>query len=267
MDVFSWFRQKRQGIRPASQDDLRVPLEVAPTFGLVVYCRLEGAGATLPDKSVLLHDAADWVGLHTEEPLRSGILDFLQQDLVNLFLHDRAEMPEPPDEILRAYNPGETEERRFRNATHAIVIGSPDLLVAPRIGLWSVIATARGIAGALPGGVIVDPEFPRLLPLEQMNEDLPSDGAIRVPDHILIPYSSDARTGLLWITTKGMARFGLPEIEVRGAPPNLAASMMPVMNGLAHSDWSTRLCASSATATTSVRRPIRCQCARSFASE
>jgi len=232
VDVFSWFRQKRQGIRPAPFDEIRIPLEATPTFGLVVYCRLEN-GHSAPDSEELLRYGADWAEAHIAEPMRTGIQEFLRQDLINLFIHDRAEMPEPPDDILRAYNPGETEERRFRNANHAFVIGSPDLLTAPRIGMWSVIAAARGIAAALPGGVIVDPEFPRLLPLEQLAEDLPVDGEIRVPDHILIPYYSDSRTGLLSITTKGMARFGLPDIEVRNAPPNLAGSLMPVLNGLA----------------------------------
>ena len=231
MDVFSWFRQKRHGIRPVPFDEIAIPLEPTPAFGLVVYCQLE-SGAR-PSDAELVRYAEQWTQAHTIEPLRSGILDFLRRDLMNFFVHDRSVMPEPPDDVLRAYNPGETEERRFRNATHALVIGAPDLLIPPRIGLWSVIAAARGIAAALPSATIVDPEFPRLLPLAQLSQDLPEDGVIRVTDHILIPYSSDAATGLLWITTKGMARFGLPDIEIHDAPPNLAGSLMPVMNGLA----------------------------------
>jgi uncharacterized protein YegJ (DUF2314 family) len=231
LDVFSWFRQKRQGIRPVPHGEILIPVEATPTFGLVVYGNL-GTNPP-PDEDELLGYGRRWAEAHATEPLRSGIIDFVDQGLINLFIHDRAGMPEPPDDVLRAYNPGETEERRFRNAANAIVIGSPDLLVAPRIGLWSVMAVARGIASQIQGGVIVDPEFPRLLSLDSLGEDLPEDGVVYVADHILIPYSSDAKTGLLWITTKGMARFGLPEIEIHDAPPNLAGSLMPVLNGLA----------------------------------
>jgi uncharacterized protein YegJ (DUF2314 family) len=232
MDAYSWFRQKRQGIRPVVEAEVHIPVTAAPTVGYVVYFRAD-ADEPRPTEDELSRIALRWIGDHTEDPLRSTLEAFLQQGLLSLLVHDRDSIPEPPDELLRAYNPGETEERRFRNATHAILVGSPDLLVPPRIGLWAVLAASRALAAFLPGGALVDPLFPRLLPLEGVNADLPPDGHVRLVDHILIPYSLDADTGLAWITTKGMDRFGLPELEIRDVPPNLVNGLMPVMNGLA----------------------------------
>jgi uncharacterized protein YegJ (DUF2314 family) len=49
----------------------------------------------------------------------------------------------------------------------------------------------------------------------------------------VIPQSVDER-GVSWITTKGLAKFGLPELQMKGAPPNLTQSLWPIVNGTAH---------------------------------
>jgi uncharacterized protein YegJ (DUF2314 family) len=231
LNVSSWFRQKRQGIRPVPPNEVYIPLEPMPTTGLMVYFRPEGEVLSDPDDLFPLIE--DWIVRHAGETLGSGIHAFCEQGMLSLEVHSRDDFPPPPDALLRAYGPGENEERRYRNATHLLLVSATDLLLPPRIGLWSVMAVARALAEAMPGGVLLDPEFPRLLGNESIEQDLPSDGMVRVLDHILIPYSQDKRTGLNWMTTRGMNRFGLPDLELRNVPPHLVQNLMPVLNGVA----------------------------------
>jgi uncharacterized protein YegJ (DUF2314 family) len=106
-----------------------------------------------------------------------------------------------------------------------------DLLGPPHFGFWATLAAARALAEAA-NGVILDADFPRLLSLDSFTEDLPADGRICITDHIMVPRSIDNR-GLMWMTTKGAAKFGLPELEIRDAPPHLADELGYVINGTA----------------------------------
>ena len=256
MDVFSWFRQKRQGPRRSadSNDDnahgnargagsraaraseapreIVIPFDAAPTVGFAVYFYHEGDADSLPSVEFCQRAVETWVQNNAREPLREALLDFLRESSLTYLLQERGgAFPDPPDDMIRAYNPGENEERRYRNATHVFFVGATDLASPPRAGFWAVTAAARALAESLSGGVVVDPEFPRLLPLE--DTEFPAGGEIRMVQHIVLPYSHEARTGLLWMTSKGMGRFGLPDLEIRDVPPNLAQNLMPVLNGMA----------------------------------
>ncbi|GAB4464785.1 MAG: hypothetical protein OHK0029_34960 [Armatimonadaceae bacterium] len=235
MDTFSWFRQRRQSppgrpLSPASE--IRIPLMPSPSVSQMVFCRF-GSESEIPNEREAETAVENWIMEHSTEPLRAAVLAFFRQGNLGMELHDRGAIPEPPVPLLRAFAPGETEERRFRDATHVVLIEASDLLLSPRVGLWTAIAAARALTEFLPGAVLLDPEFPRLMPLEMAQENLPENGYLRLVDHILIPYSQDSETGQMWMTTRGMARFGLPDLELHGVPPNLVSSLMPVLNGLA----------------------------------
>jgi hypothetical protein len=163
--------------------EIRVPLTTMPTVGFVVYFQAP-AGLLPPDEAEMFRAVYEYLEQHVPEPLRDGLRGYLEQGFIQLVPHDRETVPDPPDELVRAYNPGEIEERRWRSATHALYVGTTDLLIPPRIGLWATIVTARALAATLPGGVILDPEFPRLLSLRETNLELPNDGQIHVVDHI-----------------------------------------------------------------------------------
>jgi uncharacterized protein YegJ (DUF2314 family) len=203
-----------------------------PTVGFVVYFRLSG-NTTLPTERDIRQIGLDWLKAHCDAPLLPLLQDILGQNYIGVEISNREQTPDPPDQLIRAYNPGETEERRYREATHVAFVGGTDVLLPPRPGFWGTIALARALADSLPGGVVVDPEFPRLLPLSFARTSIPGDARLHLIDHILVPYSFDEKTGLLWITTKGMNRFGLPDLEMCDVPPNLAQPLLPVMNGLA----------------------------------
>jgi len=85
-------------------------------------------------------------------------------------------------------------------------------------------------------GVVLDPEIPRLMPLSERVAALPADGRILMAEHITLLCSVNRR-GLAWMTSKGMAKFGLPELEIADVPPDLTVLLMPVMNTLGHRLW------------------------------
>jgi len=235
VDTYSWYRQRRQTppgrpTPPATQ--VRLPLNPTPTIGFSVYCRFASENS-IPSEADAEDMIWNWLQDNVKEPLREAIITCFEQENLSLELYECEGVPSPPEELLRAFNPGEVEERRFLEATHVVLIETVELLLPPRVGLWAAITAARGLATSLPGAVILDPEYPRLLPLSVAKEPLPEEGYLRAVDHILIPYSHDPRTEQLWMTTRGMGRFGLPDLELRDVPPNLAPSLLPVMNGVA----------------------------------
>ncbi|WP_394831574.1 DUF2314 domain-containing protein [Pendulispora rubella] len=101
----------------------------------------------------------------------------------------------------------------------------------PPLGVFGSLAMAKGLAAALDG-VILDPQGPRLLPIRDIEEPLPAGGRAAIAKHIVCPMS-DSDDGAMWVTTCGMKRFGLPNLEMRSVPPNLD-SIDVVMNAVAH---------------------------------
>jgi len=215
--------------RPRPTDPVRVPLP--PTVDLAAIVYAECPEALLPGPDDLRELTRAWLETHAEDPLRSVLTEFLERGLVSFDIQRRGVCPEPPVSLLEYTSTGDAEKRRFRRATYVILIRTSDLLLPPRAGLWGVVGASRAIAGALDG-VSLDFEFPRLFPIDTHDEPLPADGRVAVVEHIVVPSSVDRR-GLAWITTKGMSRFGLPELEVRDVPPNRVRALTDIVNGVA----------------------------------
>ena len=94
---------------------------------------------------------------------------------------------------------------------------------------------ARGIAAGLADRLdnpLVDTLVPRVVRVGEALTSLPGpDGATRLADWVMIPQSADD-TGL-WATTKGLGRFGLPELQTIGVPPQLGQQWVSALSGLA----------------------------------
>lgn len=208
---------------------LRLPLPQSTLVAYAVYFRSQRPEP--PTAEQLLPVVTAWLERHARDPLRQAVREFIDRGLLQIQVGGLDLLPSPPRELLSAWRPGELEERRYAEATHMVAIFAEDLLSPPRFGFWAALGAARALAEA-SGGVILDPDFPRLLKLDSIQEDLPADGRIQVTDHILVPQSVDQR-GLMWMTTKGVSKFGLPELEIRDAPPNLAESLGFVINATA----------------------------------
>lgn len=125
---------------------------------------------------------------------------------------------------------GPEEERRHRDATHVVLVNAQFPFRHPPVNVFGALAMANGLAASLDG-VVIDPQVPRLLSVQSLEEPLPSDGRVIIVNHIVCPMSS-SEGGAGWMTTSGMRRFGLPNFEMRSIPPNLQ-EVLPIMNSVA----------------------------------
>jgi len=80
---------------------------------------------------------------------------------------------------------------------------------------------------------LVDTATPQVLTADAALRTLPvaEDARFRLADWMLVFQS--AGSGGLGMTTKGLGRFGLPELQVRNVPPQLGRSWTRVLNGVA----------------------------------
>lgn len=152
------------------------------------------------------------------EPMRSLVREFAESGL-HLQLAKRTDLPPLPIGLLRHMGLGEVEERKLEASSLAVMIEAEDRNRPPRAGFWTALAAAHACARILRG-TIFDPAADRVLPPGVGSVQLTSDGVIALARHIVVPFSVDDR-GLGWMTTSGMAKFGLIDLEVRDVPPNL----------------------------------------------
>lgn len=96
-------------------------------------------------------------------------------------------------------------------------------------------SVARACAAALAAEMnvpVVDSFIPKVLAAGPAIAALPgADYKVRLADWVLV-FQSAGSAGL-WMTTKGLGRFGLPELQVHGVPPQLGGPWTYVLGGLA----------------------------------
>jgi hypothetical protein len=102
----------------------------------------------------------------------------------------------------------------------------------PPMHEWAARACAAVLA-AEAGVPLVDNATPQVLTADAALRTLPEaeDDRFRLADWVLV-FQSAGRGGL-WMTTKGLGRFGLPELQVRNVPPQLGRAWTRVLNGVA----------------------------------
>jgi len=102
----------------------------------------------------------------------------------------------------------------------------------PPMHEWAGRACAAVLA-AEAGVPLVDAATPKVMTADAALRTLPAaeDARFRLADWMLVFQS--AVSGGLWMTTKGLGRFGLPELQVRNVPPQLGRAWTRVLNGVA----------------------------------
>lgn len=100
-----------------------------------------------------------------------------------------------------------------------------------RPGLWAALSIAMALAELLEG-VVVDPRrsleaFGERKPLRP-----PADARVRTVDHLCVP-SSRGLARRRWLSTIGMAHFGLPDLELVDVPESLAETGARLLLGVA----------------------------------
>jgi hypothetical protein len=102
----------------------------------------------------------------------------------------------------------------------------------PPMHEWAGRACAAVLA-AEASVPLVDAATPKVMTADAALRTLPAaeDARFRLADWVLVFQS--AASGGLWMTTKGLGRFGLPELQVRNVPPQLGGAWTHVLNGVA----------------------------------
>jgi hypothetical protein len=100
--------------------------------------------------------------------------------------------------------------------------------------MWTAVTTAEALAVST-GGVFLDPEAPFLRRVRWAPCALRDRTTFAVAEWLEVAVSADrtdVRRGM-WMTTSGLARFGLPELQGRRIPPDLTTGWCDVLSGLA----------------------------------
>ncbi|MFC6882858.1 MULTISPECIES: hypothetical protein [Actinomadura] len=174
-----------------------------------------------------LEFAREQVARRVPPPLRDLALRMLGSPMLALDLRPAAEFPPLPADLLEAYGATGAELAAITGAPHLLAVRAAYRPGWPPAHEWA----ARAVAGALAARVI-DVFTPRVLTRDQVERSLPGpDGTIRLTDWMLLPHTAGPHG--LWFTTKGLARFGLPELQTENVPPHLLEPWGRLLNGLA----------------------------------
>jgi hypothetical protein len=142
--------------------------------------------------------------------------------------------PLPPASLLRAMGSTSESIGRLEEAASVVVVqGLGDAGWPPTHELAARRAAAR-LAGD-SDGVVVDLAVPRVLADAAVAGAAQAEVAealetFRLVDWLLLPYSVEP--GGLWFTTKGMHRFGVPELQSRGVPERYRNAWGAVLSGI-----------------------------------
>ncbi len=165
------------------------------------------------------------------DPLRGGALRMLAGPLLSVTMSAVGDAPPLPVTFLEVFGASPAQLRDLDEATHVLVCQAVFRPGWPPAHEWHARGVAAGLA-ELTGGTLVDMFTPQVLEPAAAVRSLPDpDGRIVLVRWVLVPQSAGERG--LWMTTKGLERFGLPELQALDVPPALAIAWTRVMSGIA----------------------------------
>ncbi|WP_229808206.1 hypothetical protein [Actinomadura livida] len=184
--------------------------------------------APIPDPAEL---ARAEVTRRTRPPLRDLALGMLDSPMLTLDQRPAGDFPPLPADLLAAYGAAPADLAAIEDAPHLLAVRAAYRPGRPPAHEWSARAVAGAVGAALTAPVI-DVFTPQVLAPEHLERSLPGpDGTFRLTDWMLLPHTSGTH-GFFFIT-KGLARFGLPELQTENVPPDLVEPWGRLLNGLA----------------------------------
>src|SRR5579864_3229284 len=143
--------------------DQQIAIPVVPDVFVNLNVYFEANVAERASRDHLQADVDKWILDHAEPPLAQQIHQFLVSNAISSDVHVRADLPHASMKLLESIGIEPASRAVLDRATHGIAIGTRESVRGPRIGLWSTIATAMGVAVSA-NGVVIDPALPRVLP-------------------------------------------------------------------------------------------------------
>lgn len=182
-----------------------------PTFFVLAPPELE-----LPPRRELTRELSRW--------LQRELSGWVQLVALELLAEGRLEIVE--DALVRTrVDPRASDHQRL------IVVRCPDRLGPRRPGLWTALGVAEALAERL-GGELIDPRRAGFGLRPRAGLRPPADARVHVVDHLGVP-SSTMHGRTHWLTTIGMAHFGLPDLEIEAVPGPLTEIAGRLLLGVA----------------------------------
>ncbi len=199
----------------AGSGPVAIPVATSVPVAFRVYYT-PGYPPLLPED--LRAKAAAWVGTYAGDPLRSALRPVIESPALSYTDMAKTAFP-PPLDVLQKADVGAEERARLEAAWQVTVVACEARAQVPMFGLWAAVAAGRSAALELKGALFDAPAI-RLTAIASYQQPIPGDGVLRVADHVAFLADTDPRGFVRWHTT-GMAKFGLPEIDIEEAPPGL----------------------------------------------
>ncbi len=176
--------------------------------------------------------AREAVSARLDDSLGSLVLATLDMPMLVIFeARSGSDIPPLPVTLQRSLGASAEQIEAVASAASLIEIRGLYRAGWPPIQQGAARAAAAALAADL-GVPVVDTSVPRILDPEAALAALPEgDLAVRLSEWVLVLRSP--RPLGLWFTTKGLGRFGLPELQVRNVPPQLARPWTVGLTGLA----------------------------------
>ena len=212
-----------------------ITLSVPPALTAVYLVPTAGPLADLPDMALQLARSL-------AAPFNELTTNMIDRGTLTVSQGPAGELPPLPVRELGLFGAEPADLARIMSATHLITIEAVYASGWPPYGDWAARGIAAGLAARLQSSII-DMDTPRIIDPDAASASLPDEhGSIRLSRWILVPYSTGENG--CWFTTRGLGRFGLPELQTVGVPQSLQGVWADVLFGIADrllAAWSTAL--------------------------
>ena len=142
-----------------------------------------------------------------------------------------ADAPMPPLPLLGAMGSPGADLAAIEEADSVTIVQALGDATWPPVHEFAARGAACQLARAYDG-VVVDLRIPRTSPAVVPTDIAAAVEGFRLVDWVLLPHSQKGSG--LWFTTKGLSRFGLPELQSHDVPGEYAGAWGAVMSGIAH---------------------------------
>jgi hypothetical protein len=166
-----------------------------------------------------------------DDHLRDLVQQLLDAPMCQISVIRASDAPALPVDLFRIFGASSGEVESAASASHMVVVQLASPPGWPPAHEWVARIIAAGIAVACDAPII-DTFVPKITSREKLERTYPDDrGEMRIAQWVLIPQSAGEEG--LWLTTKGLGRFGLPELQAANVPPQLGGQIAGAMSGLA----------------------------------
>lgn len=192
---------------------LVVPTGVSCTF--IVFCSLTKEYQFNESRWKVY--TQDWIEHQTTSPLGPALDHAVNSNIVKVDVKRMVDIERQLGPDMSDADLAEDVAERISHSGHGIVVQARDDLRYPRAGLWLAYATARALSEKLCG-LMWDLDAARLMSPSTSFKQLHVHGTPLVKYFVSVK-PMPSKPGIQRVSTCGMPRFGLPELELQNEFP------------------------------------------------